>query len=178
VLANITGFQPYFYVALPRGFTTDDISPFRDYLNVGLVSMPFACEFGLDFSLQNHLDEGNPVISIEQVSKKSLWGYLGDDWVPFLKITLTDPKSVPKVRDKFLRVNYPCALRLIAIVLLRLFDRGECEFRGLFEGITATYESNIVFTLRFMIDSKVDCILNNDLNMPYFISSGCWHELD
>jgi len=105
-------------------------------------------------------------------------GYLGDDWIPFLKITLTDPKSVPKVRDKFLRVNYSCAPRLIAIVPLRLFERGECEFRGLFEGITATYESNIVFTLRFMIDSKVDCILNNHLNMPHFIPSGRWHELD
>ncbi|KIM44857.1 hypothetical protein M413DRAFT_442827 [Hebeloma cylindrosporum] len=113
VLANITDFQPYFYVALPRGFTTDDITPFRDYLN-------------------NHLDESNPVIRVEQVSKKSLWGYHGDDWIPFLKITLTDPISVPKVRDK-----------------------GECDFRGLFDGITATFESNIVFTLRFMIDTKV-----------------------
>jgi DNA polymerase delta subunit 1 len=35
VLANITDFQPYFYVALPRGFTADDFGPFRDYLNVG-----------------------------------------------------------------------------------------------------------------------------------------------
>lgn len=143
-----------------------------------LVSAPFAYELGLAFFLQNHLDEGNPVINIEQVSKKSLWGYLGDDWIPFLKITLTDPKSVPKVRDKFLRVNYSCASGLIAIVPLRLFDRGECEFRGLFEGITATYESNIVFTLRFMIDSKVGCISNNRLNMPYLIPSGRWHELD
>ena len=28
-------------------------------------------------------------------------GYRGDDGVPFLKFTLTDPKSVPKVRDEY-----------------------------------------------------------------------------
>jgi len=66
-----------------------------------LVSTPFVYQPRLVLSLQNHLDEGNPVIKVEQVSKKNLWGYHGDDWIPFLKITLTDPKSVPKVRDKF-----------------------------------------------------------------------------
>jgi DNA polymerase delta subunit 1 len=31
--------------------------------------------------------------------KRSLWGYKGDEKVPFLKITLADPKTVPKIRD-------------------------------------------------------------------------------
>ena len=37
---------------------------------------------------------------IEVVKKRSIWGYLGDDWVAFLKIILSDPRSVPKVRDE------------------------------------------------------------------------------
>ena len=36
-----------------------------------------------------------------------------------------------------------------------MFERGECTFNDMFNGITATYESNIVFPLRFMIDTKV-----------------------
>ena len=41
----------------------------------------------------------------------------------------------------------------------RLFDRGECSYEGLFDGEIPTYESNIVFTLRFMIDTKVRKLL-------------------
>jgi len=37
---------------------------------------------------------------------------------------------------------------------LRLFD-GQCNFRELFDGPVPTFESNIVFVLRFMIDTKV-----------------------
>lgn len=36
----------------------------------------------------------------ELVKKRSLWGYKGDEWVMFLKLTITDPKSLPKVRDE------------------------------------------------------------------------------
>ncbi|KAF4610971.1 hypothetical protein D9613_006736 [Agrocybe pediades] len=118
VLANITDFKPYFYVPIPRGFTDADIQPFREYLN-------------------GFLEEGSVLLKAEKVAKKSLWGYRGDDNTPFLKLTLTDPRSVPKIRDKF------------------SIHTGECDFRGLFDGVVLTYESNIVFTLRFMIDTKV-----------------------
>ena len=36
VLAHITDFLPYFYVAQPRGFLREDLDPFREYLNVSL----------------------------------------------------------------------------------------------------------------------------------------------
>ncbi|TFK39414.1 DNA polymerase family B-domain-containing protein [Crucibulum laeve] len=115
VLAHITDFQPYFYIGLPRGFTADDIDSFRNYLN-------------------NQLGE-QLVRNIEIVNKRSLLGYRGDDWVPFLKLIITEPKSVPKVRG--------------------VFDRGECNFQNLFNDIVPTFESNIVFVLRFMIDTNV-----------------------
>ncbi|KAJ2923627.1 hypothetical protein H1R20_g13461, partial [Candolleomyces eurysporus] len=81
VLANITEFLPYFYVSVPRGFTEDDIAGLRGYLN--------GVNPGNDF-----------VKKIEKVNKRSIWGYKGDDWIPFLKLTICEPKDLPKVRDK------------------------------------------------------------------------------
>ena len=43
-----------------------------------------------------------PVRNIELVKKRSLWEYIGDDWVMFIKITVADPRSLPKVRDECL----------------------------------------------------------------------------
>ncbi|KAH9479640.1 DNA-directed DNA polymerase delta [Psilocybe cubensis] len=86
VLASITNFKPYFYVPAPRGFTSDDLEPFKNYLT-------------------GQLESGSLVISIETVMQKSLWGYRGDDQIPFLKFTLSDPRSVPKLRDEFHKLS-------------------------------------------------------------------------
>ncbi|KAI0084485.1 DNA polymerase family B-domain-containing protein [Irpex rosettiformis] len=116
VLMHVKGFLPYFYVATPRGFMSDDCGPLKDYLN--------------------RLDSGGIVRAVETQEKRSLWGYKGDDWIPFLKITVADQRSLPKIRG--------------------IFERGECRFNDLFktDGV-ATFESNIAYTLRFMIDTKV-----------------------
>ncbi|KAK0446656.1 DNA polymerase family B-domain-containing protein [Armillaria borealis] len=119
VLAYVTDFLPYFYVGQPRGFVEDDIDDFASYLNT---------QVGYDV-----------VIGVEIVKKRSLWGYRGDDRVPFLKITINEPRNLPKVRG--------------------LFEKNSVDFNGLFvrkdgDGI-ATFESNIAYTLRFMIDTKV-----------------------
>ena len=34
VLMHVTDFLPYFYVASPRGFMTEDVVPLKNYLNV------------------------------------------------------------------------------------------------------------------------------------------------
>ncbi|KAG5220973.1 DNA-directed DNA polymerase delta [Salix suchowensis] len=90
VLAVVTGFLPYFYVPVPRGFADDELESFKT------------------------------VQRIEIIKRKSLWGYLGDD-----------------------------------VSLTRVFERGECSYQDLFPGPIATFESNIQFPLRFMIDAKV-----------------------
>ncbi|KDQ18974.1 hypothetical protein BOTBODRAFT_28455 [Botryobasidium botryosum FD-172 SS1] len=115
VLAHIADFAPYFYVAQPRGLTEDDLPAFREYLNK---------QAGASL-----------VVTLDIEHKRSLWGYFGDDHVPFIKITVTDPKSVPKVRG--------------------LFERGELNFRDLYSGPTTTFESNLIYILRFMIDTKI-----------------------
>lgn len=33
-MTNVTGFTPYFYVAVPRGFTVDDLNDFANHVNV------------------------------------------------------------------------------------------------------------------------------------------------
>jgi len=45
---------------------------------------------------------GPAVLSCIIVNRKSLWGYRGDDTVPFIKITCTEPKAIPKVKDKLM----------------------------------------------------------------------------
>jgi DNA polymerase delta subunit 1 len=83
----------------------------------------------------NNLTHPGAVISLELVKKRSLWGYRGDTKPLFLKIITCDPRTLPTVRG--------------------LFERGELNFRDLFTDPVITYESNIPYVLRFLIDTKV-----------------------
>ena len=67
--------------------------------------------------------------------KESIWGYNGNQKTPFLKIILHDAKMVPRTRAAF--------------------EQSEIQFMDMFQGPTLTFESNIAFLLRFMIDTKV-----------------------
>jgi len=67
--------------------------------------------------------------------KENLWGYNGNQKTPFLKIILHDPKLLARARVAF--------------------EQGEVQFLDMFQGPTLTFESNIQFLLRFMIDTKV-----------------------
>ncbi|KAG8744183.1 DNA-directed DNA polymerase delta [Ceratobasidium sp. 414] len=114
VLAHVTDFLPYFYIATPRGFDPNETRPFLEHLN--------------------GQTQTGAVVQIEVVQRRSLWSYRlnargADETSPFLKITLADPRSLPK--------------------------RGECSYQNLFPGPVITYESNIAYELRFMIDTKV-----------------------
>lgn len=57
---------------------------------------------------------------------------------------------------------------------VRAFERGQIDFNGLFPPEIMTYESNIAYTMRFMIDTKVSCL---DRNRGQSSRSGGWHEL-
>ncbi|GJE91144.1 delta DNA polymerase [Phanerochaete sordida] len=116
VLTHVTDFHPYFYVAAPRGFLDTDVNAFCTYLN-GIAA-------------------GGAVRNVTIVNKRSLWGYRGDAMVPFIRIEVSDQRSLPKIRG--------------------IFERGECHFNDLFktESVT-TFESNIAYVLRFMIDAKI-----------------------
>ena len=93
-----------------------------------------------------------PVINCAVYNRRSLWGYRGDENVPFIKITCADPKALPRVKDESLR---SMSDRSQLISTLRAFERGQIDFNGLFPPEILTYESNIAYTLRFMIDTRV-----------------------
>ncbi|ORZ22880.1 DNA polymerase family B-domain-containing protein [Lobosporangium transversale] len=80
------------------------------------------------------LERNNSVVKVEWKLKESIYGYHGGEQSPFLKITLKDPKNVPTAK--------------------RAIERGiKCP--GFSDGIKTTYESNIAYLLRFMIDCKI-----------------------
>lgn len=49
------------------------------------------------------------------------------------------------------------------LAFLRAFERGQIDFNGLFPPEILTYESNIAYTMRFMIDTKVSILINQGL---------------
>ncbi|KAF8757761.1 DNA polymerase [Rhizoctonia solani] len=117
VLAHVTDFLPYFYIAMPRGYDPNEARAFMDHLNGQTAP--------------------GTVLKIEIVHKRSLWSYrlnarAEDETSPFLKITLSEARNVPKVRDEYM-----------------------CNYQGLFNGPITTYESNMPFELRFMVDREI-----------------------
>ncbi|GAA5967568.1 hypothetical protein JCM21900_003343, partial [Sporobolomyces salmonicolor] len=118
VLMHVRGFLPYFWVAAPRGFVNADCVPLLEHLNAA------------------HFNGTRPIRAVSIANKRSLWGYKGDAVSPFVKITVSDTKSYPKVRNAF--------------------ERGEVVYKDCFDGSALmTFESNIAYTLRFMIDHHI-----------------------
>ncbi|GAA5869759.1 hypothetical protein JCM1840_000584 [Sporobolomyces johnsonii] len=118
VLMHVQGFLPYLWVAAPRGFVNSDCVPLLEHLNAA------------------HFNGTRPVRAVSIANKRSLWGYKGDAVSPFIKITVCDTKSYPKVRNAF--------------------ERGEVVYKDFFDGSSLmTFESNIAYTLRFMIDHHI-----------------------
>lgn len=145
VLLHVKGFLPYFWVAAPKGFTNSDCLPLLEHLNVRSLFPSFLLSFRLTSPppppssppLQTaHFNGARPIKAVSIANKRSLWGYKGDAVSPFIKLTVVDTKQYPKVRNAF--------------------ERGEVNYKEYFDGSALmTFESNIAYTLRFMIDHHV-----------------------
>ena len=124
VCAFVHGFEPYFYVEMPSGFSPDDIDAFRKTLETELIN-----------SRRGGSTRGFPVItSISIETKKNLWGYNPGSNKAFLKIVTLLPAFVSTART--------------------ILERG-ITIPGLGLRAFATYESNVLFILRFMIDCGI-----------------------
>ncbi|KAI8099328.1 DNA polymerase family B-domain-containing protein [Halteromyces radiatus] len=90
----------------------------------------------LQQALSSAAGEANIISHLEITMKQSLYGYRGDTKSPFVKVTVFDPRNISKVKNK-----------VETGVVVPGLDR-KCQS-------DTTYESNLAYLLRFMIDCKV-----------------------
>ncbi|KAL4931961.1 DNA-directed DNA polymerase delta POL3 [Aspergillus undulatus] len=121
VLLHVTGFQHYLYIAAPVGFTKEDCDPYRAFLETKLGQFP-------------------PVVQSVQITmRENIYGFQGNMKSYYLKITVTEPRHIPKLRS---------ALETKAQTL---------NYKGLWkqsESGILTFD-NIQYLLRFMIDTSI-----------------------
>ncbi|KAL5045470.1 hypothetical protein BDW71DRAFT_183822 [Aspergillus fruticulosus] len=121
VLLHVTGFQHYLYIAAPVGFTKEDCGPYRAFLESKIGQFP-------------------PVVQSVQITmRENIYGFQGNKKSYYLKITVTEPRHIPKLRS---------ALETKAQTV---------NYKGLWSHAEAgilTFD-NIQYLLRFMIDTDI-----------------------
>ena len=136
---HIHGFHPYVYLPAPTGIDQTNLAMFRKAMNAALLA-----------DLKGNALSGltDAVLSCDLMNKSSLYGFQGNEQIPFIKVTVAVPRLVAATK--------------------RLLEKGEVTIPG-FGGITAkVFEANIDFEIRFMADAKiVGC---NWLELP----AGSW----
>jgi DNA polymerase delta subunit 1 len=140
VLLHVTDFLHYLYVAAPISFVPSDCEGFRAYLD-------------------NQLAQHQPAIhSVQIVLRENLMEFQGNQKSPYIKITVTDPKYINKLRTTI--------------------ESGGANYKGLWKGVNEggllTFDS-IQYVLRFMIDTGVSIV--RDVLGAVLILSDCWHVL-
>ncbi|KAK6581599.1 hypothetical protein PZA11_006290 [Diplocarpon coronariae] len=120
IMLHVTDFLHYLYVAAPINFTQRECEGFKTYL---------------DSQLSSH----QPAIhSVQIVLRENLYGFQGNQQNPYIKITVTDPKFINKVRSTI--------------------EGGTANYKGMWKGSgdggILTFDS-IAYVLRFMIDCKI-----------------------
>ena len=109
----------YLYVAAPVSFTKGDCPAFKAYLETQLALHQQA------------------IHSVQMVLRENLFGFQGNQKSPYLKITVTDPKHINKLRTTI--------------------ENGGMNYKQMWKGMDGgilTFD-NIQFVLRFMIDTGV-----------------------
>lgn len=119
VLLHVTDFQHYLYVAAPVSFSQNDCNGFKSYLETNMA-------------------QHQPAIAAVQLNmRENIFHFQGNQKSPYIKITVTDPKYINKLRSTF--------------------ESGSCNYKGMFkaaDGGILTFDS-IQYVLRFMIDCGV-----------------------
>lgn len=119
VLLHVKDFKHYLYVAAPVSFTAEDCPKFRTYLETQLAMHQPA------------------IHSVVLTMRENIYGFQGNTQNPYIKITVTDPKFINKVRTTI--------------------ERGDANWKGMWksaDGTIMTYD-NIQYLLRFMVDCSV-----------------------
>ncbi|KIX92378.1 uncharacterized protein Z520_11852 [Fonsecaea multimorphosa CBS 102226] len=119
ILLHVTDFLHYLYVAAPVNFQRSDVEGYKAYL-------------------ETQLAQHQPIIhSVQMVLRENLFGFQGNQKSPYLKITVTDPKFINRLRTSI--------------------EDGHANYKGMWKGVESkilTFD-NIQYVLRFMIDTGV-----------------------
>ncbi|KAF6167135.1 hypothetical protein GIB67_029773 [Kingdonia uniflora] len=154
VCCNVHGFRPYFYINCPPGMGPDDISKFHQTLEAKMR--------------EKSANNGSPkcILQIEMMQKRSIMYYQQQQSQMFLKIVVALPTMVSGCRGRFFEAfkredvrlegrfnNLQYSSFLFAFYCSSLL----CLLAGILEeGMQiGTYESNVLFPLRFMIDCNI-----------------------
>lgn len=101
------------------------------------------------FHLQSAIGQPGAVFDVSILMKQSIYGYHGDSKSPYIRVTVKDPRDISKCKNKVEQGLYVSGL-----------DR-PCQS-------DTTFESNLSYILRFMIDCKVPG--SNWIELP----AGAW----
>jgi len=119
MLLHVTDFLHYLYVAAPVNFQRQDVDGYKAYL-------------------ETQMAQHEPAIhSVQMVLRENMFGFQGNQKSPYLKVTVTNPKYINRLRTQI--------------------EHGNANYKGLWKGVDGgilTFD-NIQYLLRFMIDTKV-----------------------
>ncbi|OAA58962.1 DNA polymerase delta catalytic subunit [Niveomyces insectorum RCEF 264] len=119
VMLHVTDFRHYLYVAAPASFAPSDCQNFRTYL-------------------ESQLALHQPgIYSVQMTMRESIFGFQNNTQNPFLKITVTDPKLISRVRS--------------------LIEKRNANWKGLWgqsKNQIMTYD-NLQYVMRFMVDFDI-----------------------
>ncbi|KAF4463303.1 DNA polymerase delta subunit 1 [Fusarium albosuccineum] len=118
VMLHVTDFKHYLYVPAPVNFQPQDCAAFKAYL-------------------ETQVAQHQPTIhSVAFAMRENIYGFQGNQSKPYLKVTVTDPKFISKVR--------------------MTIQAGHANWKGMWrtDGEVQTFD-NIQYVLRFMVDCKV-----------------------
>lgn len=119
VLLHVTDFLPYLYIAAPVSFVQADCAGFKAYLDSQLDQRQLA------------------IHAVQIVQRENLYGFQGNQKAAYLKITVTDPKFIKKLRT--------------------MIEDENMNYKQMWKGVDGgilTFDS-IQYVLRFMIDTGV-----------------------
>ncbi|KPI38518.1 DNA polymerase delta catalytic subunit [Cyphellophora attinorum] len=119
IMLHVTDFLHYIYVAAPVNFQRSDLQGYKAFLETQVAQHSTAIQ------------------SVQMVLRENLYGFQGNQKSPYLKITVTDPKFINKLRTTI--------------------EGGSANYKNLWKGVEGkilTFD-NIQYVLRFMIDTGV-----------------------
>lgn len=124
ICCNVHGFYPYFYISAPDNFERHHCSDFMEKLNIIISN-----------DMNNHtIGIKRAIIAIDLAERINLYGYRGDEFEKYLKITTALPKFIYVIQT-ILKNN----------CIFALFAKHKYEI----------FEANINYDMRFMVDLQI-----------------------